>query len=583
MRRFALAMVAGLALATLPAVTPAHAASCTTNPRFSGTFVQPDLIDGWTGTQLANELGHLTDACVGDVVLQWTADSKHHTAIYDTGLSGYTQSTATDVVDRLLSATESAGMGVWVGLQINDDWWQKYATDATWLGNEAAAAADLAEELYDWYGAYDSFDGWYLSFEVDDVHFTGATEQGRMIDFYQDVIAALDTIAPGLPVATAPFFNATSAEGQTPAQWQSTWTTLLASSPIDVIALQDGVGAGHAQTADLATWFGAMANAIAAARPATQLYADTETFVIGASGFQPMPVADIVAHMSAVSSYVDGYWSFAYDHYQSPQAPYSTAYHQTYLAYLNTGAVETTAPSQPTGLAATANNAQKITLSWTASTDNIGVAGYHVYRGGALVATRHGSTGSFVDDQLDGSNTYSYTVRAFDGAGNLSTTSGTASATTPAMPSYPTNHAAGRTYTASVAADAAYPDSGGELTDGVHGAALYGAAWQGRNAAGVYTFTIDLGSSKTINSINSSWLQVRDDYVFLPATITYQVSSNGTSYTTAGTIVRPAVSSALQTKTYRLISLNLTARYVRVQVDGGSAWSMVDEVEVRAT
>jgi hypothetical protein len=45
----------------------------------------------------------------------------------------------------------------------------------------------------------------------------------------------------------------------------------------------------------------------------------------------------------------------------------------------------------------------------------------------------------------------------------------------------------------------------------------------------------------------------------------------------------PAVSAGLQTKRYRAINLNKSGRYVKVEVDGGTAWTLIDEVEVRGT
>src|SRR3989441_769044 len=46
-----------------------------------------------------------------------------------------------------------------------------------------------------------------------------------------------------------------------------------------------------------------------------------------------------------------------------------------------------TPPSVPTNLSASAVSSSQITLSWTASTDNVGVAGYQIYRGGSQIAT----------------------------------------------------------------------------------------------------------------------------------------------------------------------------------------------------
>jgi cellulose 1,4-beta-cellobiosidase len=100
--------------------------------------------------------------------------------------------------------------------------------------------------------------------------------------------------------------------------------------------------------------------------------------------------------------------------------------------------VDTTAPSVPTGLTATAGDTQ-VALSWTASTDNVGVTGYRVYRGGTLIASPTGT--SYTDTGLTNGTAYSYTVAATDAAGNLSAQSAAASATpvgAPTAPSAPT-------------------------------------------------------------------------------------------------------------------------------------------------
>src|SRR5436309_1611093 len=93
---------------------------------------------------------------------------------------------------------------------------------------------------------------------------------------------------------------------------------------------------------------------------------------------------------------------------------------------------DTTPPLVPTGLTASAVSSSQINLSWAASSDNVGVSGYRVYRNGTQIATT--SATSFINQGLSPSTTYSYTVAAFDAAGNLSARSSAASATTPAAP-----------------------------------------------------------------------------------------------------------------------------------------------------
>lgn len=97
---------------------------------------------------------------------------------------------------------------------------------------------------------------------------------------------------------------------------------------------------------------------------------------------------------------------------------------------------DTTAPSVPTNLTATASlTLGEIDLSWSASTDDVGVAGYNVYRDGSSIATTTGI--SYSDMNLASSTTYSYTVSAFDAAGNVSSQSGAVVATTTEATSTP--------------------------------------------------------------------------------------------------------------------------------------------------
>jgi chitodextrinase len=109
--------------------------------------------------------------------------------------------------------------------------------------------------------------------------------------------------------------------------------------------------------------------------------------------------------------------------------------------------VDSSPPSPPTNLSATAIGPNRIDLSWTASSDNVGVAGYTIYRGGTQVATVSSTTTTYSDTTVSPSTTYTYTVDAFDAAQNHSTQSAPASATTPppgdtTPPSVPTGLAA---------------------------------------------------------------------------------------------------------------------------------------------
>ncbi len=104
-------------------------------------------------------------------------------------------------------------------------------------------------------------------------------------------------------------------------------------------------------------------------------------------------------------------------------------------------APDTDPPSMPTGLSAVAPGATRVDLSWTASTDNVGVVDYAVVREGVTIGTS--STTTYQDATVLPETTYTYRVVARDSAGLSSDPSGLATVTTPGVPESLTFTAAG--------------------------------------------------------------------------------------------------------------------------------------------
>ena len=92
------------------------------------------------------------------------------------------------------------------------------------------------------------------------------------------------------------------------------------------------------------------------------------------------------------------------------------------------GSTDTTAPSTPASLAASGTTASSTNLTWTASTDNVAVTGYNVYRGTTLLAAV--TTTNYVASGLTASTAYTFSVKAKDAANNLSASSNVVNVTT---------------------------------------------------------------------------------------------------------------------------------------------------------
>jgi hypothetical protein len=97
---------------------------------------------------------------------------------------------------------------------------------------------------------------------------------------------------------------------------------------------------------------------------------------------------------------------------------------------LGAGVPDNEAPTTPTNLAASNVAASSVTLSWTASTDNVNVAGYDIYNGSTLVASAAGSATSYTVTGLNANTAYAFSIKAKDAAGNFSASSNTVNVTT---------------------------------------------------------------------------------------------------------------------------------------------------------
>jgi chitodextrinase len=203
------------------------------------------------------------------------------------------------------------------------------------------------------------------------------------------------------------------------------------------------------------------------------------------------------------------------------------------------GAADTVAPSAPTNLAATGTTGTSTTLTWTASTDNVGVTGYDVLRNGATVATATGT--SYVASGLSPSSTYTFQLKARDAAGNLSAGSNTITVTTSS--SGATNIALGRPTTASSQENAGTsPD---KATDG-NAATRWSSAF-----ADPQWIQVDLGAVRSVSQAVITW-QTAYGKAFQ-----IQISNDAATWTTLYT-------TTTSTGGTQTIPLAGTGRYVRV-------------------
>ncbi|MGJ6968196.1 galactose-binding domain-containing protein, partial [Streptosporangium sp. G11] len=219
---------------------------------------------------------------------------------------------------------------------------------------------------------------------------------------------------------------------------------------------------------------------------------------------------------------------------------------------------DTQPPSTPGNLAVTAKTATSVSLSWSASTDNVGVAGYQVLRGGTVVATVQGTAHTVTG--LSPATAYGFTVTAYDAVPNVSPPSNTVTVTTDAAPN--ADLARGKATSAS-----GHTQNLGSA-NAVDGDA--NSYWESPNNAFPQWIQVDLGAAATVGRVvlklppQAAW-QARTQ------TLSVQGSTNGTSFTTlagsAGHTFDPGSGNTV-TITFSATS----TRYVRLNVTGNTGW-----------
>ena len=114
----------------------------------------------------------------------------------------------------------------------------------------------------------------------------------------------------------APFFN--DAEGLRPIAYDSWWKDVAGGARLDILALQDGIGVGHAKLNDVGEWFRGMSEELA--NTGCVLWSDLETFATESNGTDgAASVSRVAKQVAAEGVYVERLTTFAFTHYDCPQ------------------------------------------------------------------------------------------------------------------------------------------------------------------------------------------------------------------------------------------------------------------------
>lgn len=231
---------------------PAPAPSC-----LQGTYVQLVRSNGsWDKAAWVRQFNEFKDLQINNLIVQWT--------VYDSSAfyrSEQFHPMPTTPLETILDLADSAGMRVMVGLSHDSAYWTsiRQADKRPYLIDRLRKNITVAAELQPLVSKHKSFAGWYISEEIDDIHWNGQVERAALLNYLQQLSAYLRTATPGAAIGISGFGN----QQTRPSDLESFWTALLRrASAIDIVYFQDGIGVGKLSVEALSRYYGAIRNAV---------------------------------------------------------------------------------------------------------------------------------------------------------------------------------------------------------------------------------------------------------------------------------------------------------------------------------
>lgn len=322
-------VVLGLLLAGSAAVPAGAAAS--SRPvatdgglRLDGTFIQ---YQSWMMQMDAaawqRELEAMKRAGLRTIVIQWLAHNERTFMPAEPG--------AVDPTEIILSFADRHAMEVYLGLFMDDDWW-KWTPAAGLPERLVRGTTTTVEAAWSRYGNHASLAGWYIPPEPSDLLDPAAIPE--LNAFLRATSDHCKRLSGGMPVAFAPFLT-----GQVePRLVEKHYTALLTDSGIDIMMVQDSVGArswDQAVHTRVVPLFRAMRSACLAA--GVEMWSDLEIFhnttgIADKPAFIASDIRRLGQQLAAEAPFVSKFIAFDCFHYMSPhRGDRQRAFHEAYL------------------------------------------------------------------------------------------------------------------------------------------------------------------------------------------------------------------------------------------------------------
>jgi len=230
-------------------------------PAIGGTFLQLLAHHGeWEEGEWGRLFDEFESLKLSRIVVQWTVSAD--LAFYRSQSVRYGKKPP---LETILELADRKGMRVSVGLWHDPAYWQSIQASPplveVYLRRSRLRSVGIAEELAALAKSHRSFEGWYITEEVDDTSWNDPPRRRLLTEHLELLSAALHQLVPDKQVGLSCFSNATL----DPRSLEDFWVSMLGGSRINELLFQDGIGAHKLELSYLPLFLGAMRRAATAA------------------------------------------------------------------------------------------------------------------------------------------------------------------------------------------------------------------------------------------------------------------------------------------------------------------------------
>lgn len=270
--------------------------------KIKATFFQPSKVTaGYSTPQLQHEFKWMGELGIKTVVVQWVV-SKGQAYYPSKSIPVFRP----DLIKEILDMASINQMEVYLGLFMPEDWFTAEKTTA-YLMQLKTKAYSIVVEVYDLYRSHPAFKGWYLPYEFSTPQLTDESLCGFIINLANDI----KKLTPEKQMMIAPYLSRKSIWST---QESTVWERFLSGNPIDVIALQDGVGASELQPEFASNYYKSLREVCR--KTGHALWAVLELFDKNFTSALPDRV---IKQFTLEGAVVDGVMIFDFSHYLNPE------------------------------------------------------------------------------------------------------------------------------------------------------------------------------------------------------------------------------------------------------------------------